>query len=74
MTQFIKQGDRPLSGAVGATNVEIHIRPEERTELGPAAAALISVLKEIGVEATDKGFNSHSTNANAIHIHIGDKR
>jgi hypothetical protein len=73
-TLIIRQGDRPLSASVGATNVEIHVRPEERSALGPAAVALISVLNEIGIEATDKGFNSHSPNSETIHIHIGDKR
>jgi len=71
---LVYQGLRPVSGSVGASNVEIHIRPEERATLGPAGAALISVLNEIGIEAMDIGFNSHSANPEAIHIHIGDKR
>jgi hypothetical protein len=64
---------RSISGSVGATNVEIHIHPESRDKLLPAATALISVLNEWDIAATDAGFNAHSENVSAIHILIGGK-
>jgi hypothetical protein len=70
----LQRGNRPASGSVAAQNVEIHLHPESREKLLPAANGLISVLKEIGIEAKDAGFNAHSTNVDAIHILIGDKR
>lgn len=71
---MISQGpELPASGSVGAANVEIHLHPEHRQALLPAADALIHVLNEIGIAARDAGFNTHSVNANAIHILIGPK-
>jgi hypothetical protein len=69
---FKRQGDR-ISGNVSATNVEIHIHPESRATLGPIAADLIAALATAGIEATDEGWNVHSTNANAMHILVGPK-
>jgi hypothetical protein len=72
---FITQGNaRPISGSVGATNVEIHLHPQSRDALLPAATALIEVLNKMGIAATDAGFNAHSENASAIHILIGAKQ
>jgi hypothetical protein len=72
---LIKQGpDRPGSGSVGAVNVEVHLHPDHRKRLLPAATALVSVLNEIGIAARDAGHNAHSTNNVAIHILIGDKQ
>jgi len=73
--QEIRRGPhRPPSGSVAAQNVEIHLHPESREKLLPAATALISVLKEIDIEAKDAGFNAHTVNVDAIHILIGEKR
>ena len=66
--------DFPVSGSVGAVNVEIHLHPASRSLLLPAATALIEALNEIGIAATDAGFNAHSQNTDAIHILIGPKR
>jgi hypothetical protein len=72
---FVTQGkDRPLSGSVGATNVEIHIHPQSREKLLPAATALVAALNKMGIAATDAGFNTNSENVSAIHILIGDKQ
>jgi len=65
---------RPASGAVAAQNVEIHLHPANRGALLPAATALIGALNEIGIAATDAGFNTLSINNHAIHILIGPKR
>jgi len=71
---LVTQGpDRPASGSVAAANVEIHLHPEHRERLLPAATALISALNEIGIAARDAGYNTHSANNAAIHILIGDK-
>jgi metacaspase-1 len=72
---LIRQGpDRPVSGSVGAVNVEIHLHPSFRNALLPAATALISALNETGLAAIDARFNTHSETANAIHLLIGPKR
>lgn len=71
---FAIQHPLMASGQVSATNIEIHIRPDERDRLEPAAKALVSALNDIGIAAADVGFNSHSTNEDAIHIHVGEKR
>lgn len=71
---IVRQGDRPISGSVAAQDVEIHLHPESRDKLLPAATALISVLNAHGIVASDVGFNCHSGNTNAIHIMIGDKK
>lgn len=68
------QGSRPETGEVAVTNVEIHLHKEQRQNLAPAAAALISALNDIGIEAKDAGFNVHNSNDMAIHILIGEKR
>jgi hypothetical protein len=70
----VTQGGRPETGEVAATNVEIHIHEKQRSKLAPAAAALISALNDIGIEAKDMGFNAHNSNITAIHILIGEKR
>ncbi|MGO8833781.1 MAG: hypothetical protein ACLQE9_13335 [Roseiarcus sp.] len=70
----LHQGNRPPSGQVAATNVEIHIRPQSRAKLLLAATELISGLNEIGIAATDAGCNMHSSNDTAIHILIGPTR
>jgi hypothetical protein len=49
----------PVMGTVAAQDVEIHVHPESRAQLGPAAAALVAALNEIGVPAIDRGQNSH---------------
>ena len=69
----VSQRGLALSGQVAATDVEIHIDALSRPMFGPAAAALISALGDIGITVVDMGCNnSHSFNT-AIHIHIGDK-
>lgn len=70
----MRQGNRPVSGSVAATNVEIHIHPEFRKQLVLAATALVSALNDAGIVAVDAGFNANSTNTDAIHILIGEKR
>jgi len=75
LPMLLMQGpDRPGSGSVGAENVEVHLHPEHRVRLLPAATALVAILNEIGIAARDAGFNAHSINNGAIHILIGDKR
>ena len=71
---YHRQPPLPISGIVGATNVEIHIRSEERMALAPAAEALVAALNDAGIAAADVGFNCHSKNVNALHIHIGEKQ
>jgi len=70
----IIQGNRPLSGDIAADNVEIHLHPESRSELEPAAKALVVALNEAGIATRDAGFNTHSGNTRAVHIMIGEKR
>jgi hypothetical protein len=71
---ILAQGNRPASGSVAATNVEVHLRPSERVALLPAALALVSALKDIGIEVAEVPFNTHAQTPNAIHIAIGDKQ
>jgi hypothetical protein len=73
VTQFIKQGRRPVSAPVAAADVEIHIHLTDRDALSAAGAALVAALNEIGIAARDVGFNSPTDTPNAIHIHIGAK-
>jgi hypothetical protein len=60
--------ERPVSGAVGAVGVEIHIHPEDRQGLEPAATALIGALNEIGIAAKDAGFNAFKVRTEAQFI------
>lgn len=62
----------PVSGSVGAQNVEIHLHPESREALKPAANALITSLNEAGVSASDGGFNTSNENTGVIHILVGE--
>jgi hypothetical protein len=72
---FVTQGpSRPISGAVAVSDVEIHLHPNHRATLEPAATALVAALNDVGIAAKDAGFNAHSMNEAAIHILIGDKR
>jgi chromosome segregation ATPase len=64
---------RPPSGSVGATGVSIHLHPEQRERLLPAASALISALQDVGIAASDGGFNTHNNTPSAIHVLIGRK-
>jgi hypothetical protein len=64
---------RPRAGLVSAESVEIHLDSEWRRALLPAATALISALKGIGIEANEVPFNTTNGNAHAIHILIGPK-
>jgi hypothetical protein len=64
----------PGMGAVAAQDVEIHVHPQSRATLGPAASALVAALNEIGIAAIDRGFNAHSSNVDAIHILVGERR
>jgi hypothetical protein len=73
-TGGVLQGFRPETGEVAAANVEIHIDPQYRDKLAQAAAALMSALNDLGIEARDAGFNAHNTNLTAIHILIGEKQ
>jgi len=63
----------PISGIGSGTNVEIHIHPQSRASLAPAAAALIAALTAAGIIASDEGFNLHTQNVRAVHIVIGVK-
>ena len=74
IAEFTRQGDRPMSGVVAAQNVEIHLHPDRREQLLPAASALVTALSEAGIAAIDAGYNAHNGNNAAIHILIGDKR
>ena len=68
------QANLPRSGSAAATNVGIHVFPEYREQLGPAAAALVSALKGIGITAAEADSNIVSVNKDAIHIWIGEKQ
>jgi Na+-transporting methylmalonyl-CoA/oxaloacetate decarboxylase gamma subunit len=68
------QAGRPATGEAPATNVEIHLHPEQRGKLEQAAVALISALNDLGIDAKDIGFNVHNSNSSAIHILIGEKQ
>jgi hypothetical protein len=71
----VQQGpSRPLSGAVAAVNVEIHVNPPARHLLSAAATALVTALNNAGIAAVDAGHNTHSENTDAIHVLIGTKR
>ena len=72
--QALHRGTRPVSGSVAAQNVEIHLHPEYRAKLLPAATALISALNDVGIVAKEAGFNTHSSNDDAIHVLIGEKQ
>jgi hypothetical protein len=65
---------RPLAGSVGAQNVEIQMEPTWRQSRLSAVEALIAGLNAIGIETRETGYNSASTNVEAIHILIGPKR
>jgi hypothetical protein len=67
------QAGRPETGEAAATNVEIHLHPAQRGTLEPAASALISALNDVGIDASDIGFNTYNDNLGAIHIVIGEK-
>jgi hypothetical protein len=69
-----RHDSHPALAAVDAKNVEIHLHPETREKLLPAATALISALNNAGIAAADAGFNCQNANVDAIHIMIGDKR
>jgi hypothetical protein len=61
-------------GSAAVLNVSIEIHPESRSKLKPAAEALASALKAIEIDvATDK-FNTHSKNADVVHLLVGFKR
>jgi hypothetical protein len=64
----------PVSGSVAAQNIEIHLHPQSRDKLQPAADALISALRDAGIAARYWGFNVSSNNVDAVHILVGDKR
>lgn len=72
--QALRRGSRPVSGSVAAQNVEIHLHPEYREKLLSAATALISALNGVGIAAKEAGFNTHSSNDDAIHLLIGEKQ
>jgi len=54
------QGSRPETGEAAATNVEIHLHPAQQGTLKPAATALISALKDVGIDARYYGFNIYN--------------
>lgn len=68
-----QRGPRPISGSVGAQNVEIHVNPSWQQKLSPAAEALATGLRDIGIEANVVSYNTNSSNVQAIHILIGPK-
>lgn len=72
--QALFRGTRPVSGSVAAQNVEIHLHPEYRDKLLPAASALISALNDAGIAAKLVGFNTHTSNDDAVHVLIGEKQ
>jgi hypothetical protein len=72
--QALRRGTRPVSGSVAAQNVEIHLHPEYRAKLLPAATALISALNDVGIISKEVGFNTYSSNDDAIHVLIGEKQ
>jgi hypothetical protein len=65
---------RCVLGNVSAQNVEIHLHPNSRSALTPAANALISALTSVGVAASVAGYNIRNGNDTAVHIVIGPKR
>jgi len=67
------QGGRPETGEAAATNVEIHLHPEQQDTLKPAASALISALNDVGIDARYYDFNIYNDNRSALHIAIGEK-
>lgn len=72
--QTLRRGHRAVSGPVAAQNVELHLHPDCRDKLLPAATALVSALQDVGIAARVAAFNTHSSNDDAIHILIGDKQ
>lgn len=65
---------RPTLGNVSASNVEIHLSPNFRAALSPAANAVISALTGIGINARDAGYNIANGSDAAVHILTGPKR
>lgn len=74
--QLIWRGNsgRPALGNVTALGVEIHLAPNARPALEPAANALISALNGIGIAARDAGYNITNGSTYAVHVLIGPKR
>jgi hypothetical protein len=70
----IHRGNRPVSGPVAAQNVELHLYPDFRDALLPAATALVSALRDVGIEAQIAAYNTYDSNDDAIHILIGEKQ
>jgi hypothetical protein len=71
---IVRQGNRVISGAVAAANVEVHLHSQSEQQLLPATTALIWALEDVGIAARHPGFNCNSGNTNAVHILIGDKQ
>ena len=63
-------------GVANVLNVDIEMTPDHRKNLLPAAEALAKVLNEIGIATAvmDTPIGSTSTNADAIHVLVGEKR
>ena len=64
---------RVRAGQVSATNVEIHLDPDWRPALLPAATAFGHALNELGIKTKITNNNTRNLNVQAMHILIGPK-
>lgn len=73
-TVFHREGF-PSIGSVTLEGVVVQVHPNERSLLGPAAAALVDLLQDLGIESRlDIGSAlGGSSNAQTIHIMVGKK-
>jgi hypothetical protein len=61
-------------GVANVENISIELAPESREHLMPAATALASAFKQIGVEAVVTEKNNNSINVGVIDLLIGTKQ
>ena len=64
---------RPRAGNVSAANVEIHLEPDTRAALLPAAMAFGHELNVLGIHTKIVRNNTRNANIQAMHILIGPK-
>jgi hypothetical protein len=60
-------------GEMGVTNISLELF-EEAERLRPAAEALATALREVGIAANVAGPNNPSSNRNVIHLLVGQKQ
>jgi hypothetical protein len=61
-------------GLANAMNVSVELKPQDQTELGPAAEALAAALRMIGIDAIIAGPNNTHLAEGDIQLLVGPKR